>query len=53
MAKLSKAKEVELHPDASERFEHAVNTAAKSPPQHRKVKKEKEAAKKRTPPKRG
>jgi len=32
-----KPKEIELHPDAWERFERAVGTLAKAPPQHRKV----------------
>lgn len=31
----NKEKEVELEPDAWERFERAVNVVAKSPPQHR------------------
>ncbi len=35
----SKAEEIELHPDAWERFERAVDTVAKSPPQHRTAKK--------------
>jgi hypothetical protein len=35
---------VELHPDAWERFERAVSTVAKAPPQHRTAKKK--AAKK-------
>jgi hypothetical protein len=30
-----KADEIELHPDARQRFERAVNAVAKSPPQHR------------------
>jgi hypothetical protein len=33
-----KAKEVELEPDAWQRFERAVTVVAKSPPQHRKAK---------------
>lgn len=37
-------KEIELHPDAMERFERAVKVVAKSPPQHRVAKKK--AAKK-------
>jgi hypothetical protein len=35
MAKKSTHKEVELAPDAWERFERAVDVVAKSPPQHR------------------
>jgi hypothetical protein len=35
MASKSKSTEVELHPDAWERFERAVDTVAKAPPQHR------------------
>jgi hypothetical protein len=46
MAKsVSKKSEVELEPDAWERFERAVKVVAKSPPQHRVKKKAK--AKKR------
>jgi len=41
-------KEIELHPDAMERFERAVKAVAKSPPQHRIAKK---AAKKSKPKK--
>jgi hypothetical protein len=33
------AKEIEFHSDAMERFERAVKTVAKSPPQHRVAKK--------------
>jgi hypothetical protein len=33
------AKEIELHPDAWARFERAAGVVAKSPPQHRVVKK--------------
>jgi hypothetical protein len=40
-------KEIELHPDAWERFERAAGVVAKSPPQHR-VAKKKKVAKKRT-----
>jgi hypothetical protein len=36
-------REIELHPDAWERFERAVDTAAKAPPQHRKAKKKTKA----------
>jgi hypothetical protein len=36
MAKHSnKATEIELHPDAWERFERAADVVVKSPPQHR------------------
>jgi hypothetical protein len=41
MAKLGPSKEVELLPDAWERFERAVGVVAKSPPQHRVAKKAK------------
>jgi len=34
-------KEVEFHPDAWARFERAVSTVSKAPPQHRKAKKSK------------
>jgi hypothetical protein len=37
--------EIELHPDAWERFERAAGVVAKSPPQHR-VSKKKTVAKK-------
>ena len=45
-------KEVELHSDAWARFERAIDTAMKSPPQHRKssgarAKKAKKKAKKK------
>jgi hypothetical protein len=36
---------IELEPDAWERFERAVKVVAKSPPQHRKAKAKKAAAK--------
>jgi hypothetical protein len=36
MAKSVSKSEIELHPDAWERFERAVTTVAKAPPQHRK-----------------
>jgi hypothetical protein len=39
MAKDPKDKEPELEPDAWQRFERAVDTVAKSPPQHRLAKK--------------
>jgi hypothetical protein len=32
------AKEIELHPDAWERFERAASVVAKTPPQHRVAK---------------
>ena len=35
MAKAAPSKEIELHPDAWERFERAAGVVAKSPPQHR------------------
>ena len=37
--------EIELHSDAWERFERAVGTVTKSPPQHRPSKKKKASAK--------
>jgi hypothetical protein len=43
----TKTREIELEPDAWERFERAVSVVAKSPPQHRvkaKVKKRKSPA---------
>jgi hypothetical protein len=39
MAKTSPVKELELQPDAWERFERAVKVMANSPPQHRVAKK--------------
>lgn len=36
-----KAQEIELGPDAWQRFERAVDVVAKSPPQHRKAAKRK------------
>jgi hypothetical protein len=39
------AKEIELHPDAWERFERAAGMVAKSPPQHRVAKKKKKSPK--------
>ena len=36
MPKQHATKEVELHPDAWQRFERAVAVVAKSPPQHRR-----------------
>ncbi|MEH2565535.1 hypothetical protein [Bradyrhizobium sp. AZCC 2289] len=47
MAKSDQKKELELHPDAWERFERAAGVVAKSPPQHRVAKKKKVAAKKK------
>jgi len=46
MAKSPKRQELELEPDAWKRFERAVDVVAKSPPQHRSLKKKK--AEKRT-----
>ena len=43
-------KEVELHPDAWERFERAAGAVAKAPPQHRvKSKGKKSVSPKRSP----
>jgi hypothetical protein len=42
-------KEIELHPDAWQRFERATEVVAKSPPQHRVAKKK--VAKKTKPKK--
>ena len=39
MAKSDSKKELELHPDAWERFECAAGVVAKTPPQHRVAKK--------------
>jgi hypothetical protein len=47
MKKPAPVKEIEFHPDAWERFEHAVRTVAKSPPQHRVAKPLEDKAKKR------
>jgi len=41
MTKKPDVKEVELHPDAWQRFERAASVVAKSPPQHRVAKKKK------------
>jgi hypothetical protein len=38
-------KEIELEPDAWQRFERAVDVVAKSPPQHRIAKKKKSVPK--------
>ena len=40
-------KEIELHPDAWERFERAAGAVTKAPPQHRVAKKKKAKAKKK------
>jgi hypothetical protein len=46
MAKSVPTKEIELHPDAWQRFERAAGVVAKSPPQHRVAKpKSKQASK--------
>jgi hypothetical protein len=45
MVKSERKKDLELHPDAWERFERAIGVVAKAPPQHR-------AAKKKSPAKR-
>jgi hypothetical protein len=48
MAKPSKEKrEIELEPDAWQRFERAVDVVSKSPPQHRVAKKKPLKKKKR------
>jgi hypothetical protein len=43
MSKPSKA-DIELHPDAWQRFERAAGVVAKTPPQHRLAKKKKQTA---------
>jgi hypothetical protein len=43
MAKKPEVKEIELHPDAWQRFERAAGVVAKTPPQHRVTKKKKKA----------
>jgi hypothetical protein len=43
MKRPSPKTEVELHPDAWQRFERAAGVVAKSPPQHRVAKKKKTA----------
>jgi hypothetical protein len=49
MAKSSKSSDIELHPDAWQRFERAVTVVMKAPPQHRvKVKARKAQRKTRT-----
>jgi hypothetical protein len=42
-SKTGKTKEIELHPDAWERFERAAGVVAKTPPQHRTKAKKKVA----------
>jgi hypothetical protein len=49
MASKPSAKEIELYPDAWQRFERAAGVVAKSPPQHRVAKKKKTARKKTKP----
>jgi hypothetical protein len=44
------AKEIEMHPDAWERFERAAGVVAKSPPQHRTAKKKKSPKKAKKKP---
>jgi len=45
-----KTKEIELEPDAWQRFERAVDVVAKSPPQHREAKpKRRKSPRKRSP----
>jgi hypothetical protein len=51
MAKSVSSKDLELHPDAWDRFERAASVVAKSPPQHRVAKKKKTSAKKSKPKK--
>jgi len=46
MAKIYPSKEMELHPDAWQRFERAAGVVAKTPPQHRVAKKKKKSPKK-------
>jgi hypothetical protein len=40
MKKSNPVKEIELHPDAWERFQRAAGVVAKTPPQHRVAKKQ-------------
>jgi hypothetical protein len=47
MAKSDPKKEIELHPDAWQRFERAAGVVAKTPPQHRVAKKKPTATMKR------
>jgi hypothetical protein len=51
MAKPAPTKDLEVHPDAWGRFERAIETVAKAPPQHRVAKKPK--AKKRPSKRKG
>jgi hypothetical protein len=51
MAKKPKPAEVELHPDAWQRFERAAEVVAKTPPQHRVAKPKTKKAKSRQPSK--
>jgi hypothetical protein len=53
MASKPSAKEIELHPDAWQRFERAACVVAKSPPQHRGPTKKKKSLVKRTKKKTG
>jgi hypothetical protein len=46
MSKSPSSKDIELYPDAWERFERAAGVVAKSPPQHRVTKKKKATKKK-------
>lgn len=46
MSKSPSSKDIELHPDAWERFERAAGAVVKTPPQHRVAKKKKAAKKK-------
>jgi hypothetical protein len=48
MAKSDQKKEIELHPDAWQRFERAANVVAKSPPQHRATKVKRKPRRKKT-----
>jgi hypothetical protein len=47
MVKKVPAKEIELHPDAWDRFERAASVVAKSPPQHRRKQKMKKTKRKK------
>lgn len=49
MAKTRKNQDVEMEPDAWQRFERAVKVVAKSPPQHRTKKKLNPRKRKRKP----
>jgi hypothetical protein len=52
MAKQPKNEDIELVPDAWQRFERAAGVVAKSPPQHRAAKKKKKSPSKKKMPKR-